>query len=113
LKTFYDEILYARVSDAVDELTKSLEGFSLKQTVFGKFMSVDCSLSIKKVIRHPIAKNRPNKINARREWVANDAVFSVVFVVFVVRRLYLLDAESPALVSSMLILDCTDHVTLL
>jgi hypothetical protein len=83
LKTFYNEILYARVSDAVDKLTKSLEGSSLKHTVFGKFMSVYCSLSIKKVICHHIAKNHPNKINVRREWTANDAVFSVVFVVFI------------------------------
>lgn len=66
---FFDEYPHARVSDAVDELTKSFEGFSLKETVVGKFISTECNLSIKKVTRHPVARNQNAKVIERREWV--------------------------------------------
>ncbi|KAI7903744.1 uncharacterized protein BX663DRAFT_485845 [Cokeromyces recurvatus] len=45
---FFDEYPHARVSDVVDELAKSFEGFSPKETVVGKFISTECNLSIKK-----------------------------------------------------------------
>lgn len=43
---FFDKYPHARVTDAVDELTKSFEGFRLKETVVGKFISTECNLRI-------------------------------------------------------------------
>lgn len=66
---FFDENPHARVSDAIEELTKNFEGFTLKETVVGKFISTDCNLSIKTITRHPVARNQSAKIKERREWV--------------------------------------------
>ncbi|KAG2214756.1 hypothetical protein INT45_001352 [Circinella minor] len=66
---FFDDNPHARVSDAVEELTKNFEGFTLKETVVGKFISTECNLSIKKITRHPVARNQNAKIKERREWV--------------------------------------------
>lgn len=65
---FFDENPHARISDAVEELTKNFEGFTLKETVVGKFISTECNLSIsKKFTRHLIVRNQPAKIKERRE----------------------------------------------
>ncbi|GAA5815982.1 hypothetical protein MFLAVUS_009501 [Mucor flavus] len=65
---FYDNP-HARVSDAIEELTKNFEGFTLKETVVGKFISIKSNLSIKTITRHPVARNQTAKIKERREWV--------------------------------------------
>ncbi|KAI9259947.1 hypothetical protein EDC94DRAFT_585388 [Helicostylum pulchrum] len=59
----------ARIKDAVDNLTEIFENFNLKETVVGEFISKECNLSIKRITRHPKARNSPEKIKARREWV--------------------------------------------
>ncbi|KAG2192948.1 hypothetical protein INT47_004687 [Mucor saturninus] len=64
---FFDDNPHARVSDAVEELTKNFEGFTLRETVVGKFISTECNLSIKKITRHPVARNQNAKIKERRE----------------------------------------------
>jgi hypothetical protein len=61
----FDEYSHARVSDAVDELTKSFEGFGFGETVVGKFTSNVCNLSIKKVKHHPVARNQSAMIIER------------------------------------------------
>lgn len=66
---FFDENPHARGSDAVEDLTKNFEGFMLKDTVVGKFISTECNLSIKAITRHPVARNQGAKIKERREWV--------------------------------------------
>ncbi|KAI9265464.1 hypothetical protein EDC94DRAFT_647413 [Helicostylum pulchrum] len=66
---FFDENPHARGSDAVEDLTKNFEGFTLKDTVVGKFISTECNLSIKVITRHPVARNQCAKIKERREWV--------------------------------------------
>ncbi|KAG1047513.1 hypothetical protein G6F43_010043 [Rhizopus delemar] len=48
---FFDENPHARGSDAVEDLTKNFEGFTLKDTVVGKFISTECNLSIKATSR--------------------------------------------------------------
>lgn len=64
---FFDDNPHARVSDAIEELTKNFEGFTLKETVVGKFISTKCNLSIKTITRHPVASNQTAKIKERRE----------------------------------------------
>ncbi|KAG2190476.1 hypothetical protein INT47_003004, partial [Mucor saturninus] len=69
LINYYDEFPQARTKDAVDSLTENFENFSLKETVVGEFISKECNLSIKRITRHPKARNDPVKLKARREWV--------------------------------------------
>ncbi|RCH88977.1 hypothetical protein CU097_010680 [Rhizopus azygosporus] len=58
-----------RVSDAVEELTKNFKGFTLKETVVGKFIPSERNLSIKTMTRHLVARNQSAKIKERRKWV--------------------------------------------
>lgn len=66
---YFDEFPQARIKDAVDNLTEIFENFNLKETVVGEFISKECNLSIKRITRHPKARNSPEKIKSRREWV--------------------------------------------
>lgn len=65
----FDEIPQARTKDAVDSLTENFESFNLKETVVGEFISKECNLSIKSITRRPKARNDPEKLKVRCEWV--------------------------------------------
>jgi hypothetical protein len=65
LINFFNECFGARVKDAIDNLTLNFKGFNLKEITVGKFISEDCNLSIKRIIRHPIARNDETRIQIR------------------------------------------------
>jgi hypothetical protein len=69
LLDYFDEYPSARVKDAIDGLTENFENFSLKETVVGKYIREDCNLTIKKVTRHPHARNTDNTRKERHDWV--------------------------------------------
>ncbi|KAI9249562.1 hypothetical protein EDC94DRAFT_589102 [Helicostylum pulchrum] len=69
LISYFDEFPQARTKDAVDSLTENFGNFSLKETVVGEFISKECNLSIKTVTRHLKARNGPDRLKVRREWV--------------------------------------------
>ncbi|KAG1458282.1 hypothetical protein G6F56_006432 [Rhizopus delemar] len=69
LLDYFDEYPSARVKDAIDGLTENFENFSLKETVVGKYIREDCNLTIKKVTRHPHARNTDNTLKERHDWV--------------------------------------------
>lgn len=69
IKNFYDENPCATIQDASRNLTESFEGFNLKSTVVGKFISEECNFSIKRPTRHPAARNDEKRKRERFEWV--------------------------------------------
>ncbi|KAI9256053.1 hypothetical protein EDC94DRAFT_586897 [Helicostylum pulchrum] len=58
-----------RKPNAVDSLTENFGNFSLKETVVGEFISKECNLSINTMTRHPKARNDPDRLKVRCEWV--------------------------------------------
>ncbi|KAI7905204.1 uncharacterized protein BX663DRAFT_314212 [Cokeromyces recurvatus] len=73
-------ILFVTTKDVVDNLTKVFEGFSLKSTVVGSFISNECNLSIKRTTRYPIARNNGTKLDHRVKWVQDMANSNTSFL---------------------------------
>lgn len=65
----YDEKPYTTTDEAVESLTKTFEGFSLKRSRVNSFILHDCNLSMKKLTRQPVARNDITRIDTRYEWV--------------------------------------------
>ncbi|KAG2192435.1 hypothetical protein INT46_000767 [Mucor plumbeus] len=69
LVQFFDERPQATRQDAVDSLMEAFKGFNLKKTVVGEFILHDCNLTVKRISKHPKARNKPEMIEARYVWV--------------------------------------------
>ncbi|ORE04949.1 hypothetical protein BCV72DRAFT_186131, partial [Rhizopus microsporus var. microsporus] len=80
IRELYDNNPFATIKDVVDDLTKVFEGFSLKSTVVGSFISNECNLSIKRVTRHPVARNSDTKLDHRIKWVQGMAKLNMSFL---------------------------------
>ncbi|KAI9364578.1 hypothetical protein BD770DRAFT_313842 [Pilaira anomala] len=65
----YDEKPYTTADEAIESLTKTFEGFSLKRSTVNSFILHDCNLSMKKLTRQPVDRNDTTRIEARYEWV--------------------------------------------
>lgn len=76
----YDNNPFATTKDVFDDLTKAFEGFSLKSTIVGPFISNECNLSIKRVTRHPVARNNDTKPDYRVKWVQDMAKTNMSFL---------------------------------
>ncbi|KAL9536563.1 hypothetical protein MBANPS3_012559 [Mucor bainieri] len=66
---FFDEQPQATRQDAVDALTADFEGFSLKESQVGTFIKNECNLTVKRITRHPKARNCPETLLKRKVWV--------------------------------------------
>ncbi|KAL7332361.1 hypothetical protein PS15p_204411 [Mucor circinelloides] len=69
LINLFDEQPQATRQDAADALTAAFEGFSLKETQVGTYIKNECNLTVKRITRRPAARNSPDTLLRRKEWV--------------------------------------------
>ncbi|KAI8642041.1 hypothetical protein BD408DRAFT_432794 [Parasitella parasitica] len=69
LMNLFDEEPQATRQDVADALTAAFEGFSLKASQVGTFIKDDCNLTVKRITRRPAARNSPESLLRRKEWV--------------------------------------------
>ncbi|KAL7313932.1 hypothetical protein PS15m_012363 [Mucor circinelloides] len=69
LINLFDEEPQATRKDAVDALTAEFEGFNLKESQVGTFIRNECNLTVKRITRHPMARNSPDTLLKRKVWV--------------------------------------------
>ena len=62
---FFDQNPTAAIVEAVDDLTKSFEGLSIKKSRVAEFMKEECNISLKKASRQPIARNSTAQLEKR------------------------------------------------
>ncbi|KAI7864733.1 hypothetical protein BDF14DRAFT_1702226, partial [Spinellus fusiger] len=54
---YFDENQRATIQDAVDDLKRSFEEFEIKKSRVAEFMKDECNISLKRIPRHPAARN--------------------------------------------------------
>ncbi|CEP12586.1 hypothetical protein [Parasitella parasitica] len=69
LINLFDEEPQATRKDAVDALTAAFEGFNLKESQVGTFIRNECNLTVKRITRHPKARDSPDTLLKRKVWV--------------------------------------------
>ncbi|KAI7907173.1 uncharacterized protein BX663DRAFT_419240, partial [Cokeromyces recurvatus] len=70
LVEFYDNWPQARVVDTMDSLTQKFSDLTVKKSTAHNFLKAECNLFfLKKLTTQPAARNSPNKIQARKDWV--------------------------------------------
>lgn len=69
ITNLFDEKPYTTTDEVIDSLSKAFEGFSLKKSTVNSFILHECNLSVKRLVRHSVARNDETRIDARYEWV--------------------------------------------
>ncbi|KAI9007966.1 hypothetical protein CLU79DRAFT_777301 [Phycomyces nitens] len=55
------------IQDATDTLVVAFKGFGLKESQVGIFIRNDCNLTVKRITRHPKARNSSETLLKRKE----------------------------------------------
>lgn len=61
--------MQAITSDLIESLTESFEGFILKESRVADFVLNECNITVKKVTRHPVARNSETTLENRKKCV--------------------------------------------